>query len=149
MSDSNRIQALVAALQTGGDCATVLTNAACYLAFLNDSTAPTEVPKAPKASAGTSKSQATTSPAPAKAAKSPKPEADAPGQDGTDSSETDTPSGPTEEEVKGLINELLQANLRKQTIDLLGEFKAKNASGIPAAKRASFIEKANALLLAA
>jgi hypothetical protein len=134
MSDSNRTQALVAALQTGGDCATVLTNAACYLAFLNDSTAPTEAPKAAKAEKADK---------PAKVEKAAK--AAPPVEEAAAPEET----GPTEEEVKGLINELLQANLRKQTIDLLGEFKAKNASGIPAAKRASFIEKANALLLAA
>ena len=58
------------------------------------------------------------------------------------------PEGPTQDQVANVIDELLQANLRKQTVELLGKFKAKNASSVKAEDRAAFIEQAGALLLA-
>jgi hypothetical protein len=56
--------------------------------------------------------------------------------------------GPTQEQVSEVIDQMLQANLRKQAVELLGKFKAKNASTLPAEHRAAFIEEAGALLLA-
>lgn len=56
--------------------------------------------------------------------------------------------GPTQATVAAVIDELLQANLRAQTVALLGKFKAKNASAVKAEDRAAFIEAAGALLLA-
>jgi len=58
------------------------------------------------------------------------------------------PTGPTLEEVKDKVNELLQANLRKGALDLFDKYEAKNASGLKATDYAAFIEAADALLMA-
>ena len=59
------------------------------------------------------------------------------------------PAGPTLEEVKDKVNELLQANLRKGALDLFAKYDAKNASGLKASDYAAFIAAADDLLVAA
>jgi hypothetical protein len=127
MSDL-RQAALAGAIQVGGDGATVMMNAATFLAFLEGAPPPpAEKPKAEKPKA--EKVNAVPK-------QEPKPE---PAVD----------EGPTQETVAKVIDDLLHANLRAQTIDLLAKFKAKNASGVKPGDRAAFIKAAGELLLAA
>jgi hypothetical protein len=58
-------------------------------------------------------------------------------------------NGPTIEEVKNKVNELLQANLRKGALDLFAKYDAKNASGLKASDYDAFIAAADDLLVAA
>ena len=58
------------------------------------------------------------------------------------------PVGPTLQDVKDKVNELLQANLREQAIALFASYNgAKNASGVPATAYADFIAKADEILM--
>jgi hypothetical protein len=53
----------------------------------------------------------------------------------------------TQEAVETIIADLLGANLRKQAVALLSEYGAKSASGVKAADRAEFVQRAGDLLL--
>ena len=58
------------------------------------------------------------------------------------------PVGPTLQDIKDKVNELLQANLREQAIALFASYNgAKNASGVPATAYADFIAKADEILM--
>ena len=58
------------------------------------------------------------------------------------------PVGPTLQDVKDKVNELLQANLREQAIALFASYDgAKNASGVPVTAYADFIAKADEILM--
>jgi hypothetical protein len=57
------------------------------------------------------------------------------------------PTGPSIEDVKDKVNELLSANKRKETIDLFTKFKAKNPSTLAESDRAAFIAEADEILL--
>jgi len=58
------------------------------------------------------------------------------------------PTGPTLDDVKSKLNEMLSANKRNEAVALFAEFSAKNASGVKDSDRAAFIEKADAILMA-
>ena len=58
------------------------------------------------------------------------------------------PTGPTLDDVKSKLNELISANKRNEAVALFAEFSAKNASGVKDGDRAAFIEKADAILMA-
>ena len=58
------------------------------------------------------------------------------------------PVGPTLQDIKDKVNELLQANLREQAIALFASYNgAKNVSGVPATAYADFIAKADEILM--
>jgi hypothetical protein len=129
MSDL-RSQALAGAISIVNDSsegAIVVANASLFLAFLEGSPVVAPIEKA--------------KPVTAKAAEKAKPVKEEP------KAEPEV-EGPTADAVGAKINELLEANLRKQAVELLGKFKTKNASTLPADKRAEFIEAADALLMA-
>ena len=125
MSPEVRAAALTqAVIYAGKDgLAAVLNAAAQFAAFIGEGAVAAKPSKTEK---------------PAKVEKAPVQEPETPAE----------PEGPTQEQVAKAIDELLQANLRKQVIELLGKFKAKNASSVKAEDRAAFIEQAGALLLA-
>lgn len=129
MTESSlRTQALAGAVSIGGkDAATVVANAAAFLAFLSgaDVAAPKET-AAPKG---------VVAKAPAKAAtKSAEPKKDEPAAD---------PVAP----ISAKIKELLKANKRAETMALLEEYGAQSASSVPEDKREAFMAACDEILI--
>jgi hypothetical protein len=133
MSIENSLDRIAAALERiAGD-----TNAA-----------PTEA-QPPKASAATlTSAKPAKSSAPAKTATPPKSKAPAPGSDTTDS------DGPTQDQIGNLVEKLIGANLRKETVALMVKIGGKDAKSVTSLMAsggdlALFVEEAEALLMAA
>ena len=124
MSTDLRAQALAGAIQAGGPGDQIIENAALFLAFLEGNSA-----------AIWGRAEVTEPKKPAKPKAEPKPV-------------VVEPTGPTLDDVKSKLNELLSANKRNEAVALFAEFSAKNASGVKDGDRAAFIEKADAILMA-
>lgn len=147
MSENNRAQALAGAINTAGEqgADAVLEAAAKFLAFLEGTSA------APKASAPTSAPTKTgKSSAPAKAATPPTTAKTAPGSDTTDSE----PEGPTQEVIGKLVEEMLNANKRKEAVKLMAKIGGADAKSVTSLMAsggdlAAFVTEAEKILLAA
>jgi hypothetical protein len=134
MSDNSRLIPLVEA----------------FLAYLKGE----ETTAVPKVSAVTSTSVKTgPSSAPAKAAKPAKPAKPAPGSDTTDSEEAEE-TGPTQETIGNLVEQLLAANKRAEAVKLMAKIGGKDAKSVTSLMASGgdlnkFVAEAEALLMAA
>ena len=132
MTESLRTQALAGAVSIGGkDAATVVANAAAFLAFLSgaDVAAPKET-AAPKGVVAKAPAKAATKPAETKKAEpAAEPAAD--------------PIAP----ISAKIKELLKANKRAETMALLEEYGAQSASSVPEDKREAFMAACDEILI--
>ena len=128
MTESLRTQALAGAVSIGGkDAATVVANAAAFLAFLSgaDVAAPKET-AAPKGVVAKAPAKAATKPAETK---------------------KDEPAADPIAPISAKIKELLKANKRAETMALLEEYGAQSASSVPEDKREAFMAACDEILI--
>lgn len=156
MSDALKAIALTQAVELGKiashDAATIVTNAKKFFEFLKSEIA--AVVKAVEGKADAAKPTPATKAVtkavtkPTKTEEQIVAEAQAKAQAESDAADAAEEKGATKENVGALLTQLLSENLRKEAVALLTEFGAKKASEIKPEDYGSFVEKANALLMA-